>query len=67
MTVCHEWRHPLPVVGEPLAALIGALWVRPLTQATLTGLAKQRTDAAAYVAAHGGLDGAQLAFAAGIG
>ena len=41
VTVCHEWRHPLPVVGEPLAALIGALWVRPLTQATLTGLATQ--------------------------
>jgi hypothetical protein len=39
VSVCHEWRHPLPVVGEPLALLVGALWVRPLTQATLAGLA----------------------------
>lgn len=48
VTVSHTWRPELPVIGEPLARLLCALLVRPVTAATLAGLAEQvRTGHAA--------------------
>lgn len=48
VTVSHSWRPELPVIGEPLARLLCALLVLPITAATLAGLAEQvRTGHAA--------------------
>ena len=35
ITVSHDWQHGWPVIGPPIASVIGALVVRPITERTL--------------------------------
>jgi hypothetical protein len=44
VTVRHRWQPNPPIIGEAFARLVAVLWVRPLTQATLDGIARQVQD-----------------------